>query len=344
MVNRSTKFSNDTGRLVIEMLEGWVMANPSRIALNSDGHVIRATPKAEGGVALVIGNGTGHEPAMVGFVGRGLMDLNVAGPVFAAPSAAELVKGILGADRGGGVLLCVSNHEGDVLAADLAIELLEDEADAPEVRVAVLGEDIGTAFEHRSQRRGGAGLLFVWKLLGAYAEGGHTLDECHALALRVADRCASLSATMTSGSHPVSGATLAEIPEGHVLLGSGVHGEGTNAVPLGSVDDLIRQMIDLLLADAVVGQSKRLALVVNNSGSLTGMELGIVARSARLELESRSIAVERTWFGRYATTQEAAGFVLALCAVDSEFLALYDAPADGPSWSYSPDLTRGSDE
>jgi len=101
MANRSDKFANDTNDLVSEMLEGWVMANPSRIALNANGHLTRATPKAAGKVALVIGNGSGHEPAMAGFVGSGLMDLNIAGPVFAAPSASEIAKGILGADRGG---------------------------------------------------------------------------------------------------------------------------------------------------------------------------------------------------------------------------------------------------
>jgi len=106
MANRSDKFANDTNDLVSEMLEGWVMANPSRIALNANGHLTRATPKAAGKVALVIGNGSGHEPAMAGFVGSGLMDLNIAGPVFAAPSASEIAKGILGADRGGGLQPC----------------------------------------------------------------------------------------------------------------------------------------------------------------------------------------------------------------------------------------------
>jgi len=72
---------------------------------------------------------------------------------------------------------------------------------------------------------------------------------------------------------------------------------------------------------------------VNNSGSLTGMELGIITRAARLELKQRQVEVQRTWFGRYATTQEAAGFVLALCVMDAEFLALYDAPADGACWT-----------
>jgi len=229
--------------------------------------------------------------------------------------------------------VAVSNHAGDVLAAELAVELLEDETKPPAVMAAILGEDVGTAFSGRAQRRGGAGLLFVWKLLGAYAEQDHTLEQCHGFALRVASQTASLSATMTSGSHPVSGAQLADIAPGHVIIGSGVHGEGTDATPLGSVDQLVAHMIEVLRSDPVIGQADQVALVVNNSGSLTDMELGIITRAACLELKKRHVNVQRTWFGRYATTQEAAGFVLALCAMDTEFLALYDAPADGAGWT-----------
>lgn len=330
MTTSRIKLVNDGDRIVDEMLDGWVMANPRIIARNADGHIERAVPKPKGNVALVIGNGTGHEPAMVGLVGQGLMDLNVPGPIFAAPSAGEIAKGIAAADRGAGVLLCVSNHEGDVLAAELAIEMIEDGGSGLEVEIAILGEDVGASVSQRHDRRGGAGLLFVWKMLGAFAERGHPLAACKAFAMDVASRSSSLSATLTSGSHPISGAQLADIPQGHVLVGSGVHGEGSDTREFRSVDTLVAEMMDVLLADA--GEDiRRVALMVNNAGSLTDMELAIVSRSAQLDLERRSISVERTWFGSYATTQESAGFVLAICALNDDLLALYDAPAFGSS-------------
>lgn len=331
MIAGRIKFVNGHDRIVEEMLDGWVMANPQIIARNADGHIARSTPKAPGNVALVIGNGTGHEPAMVGLVGQGLMDVNVPGPIFAAPSASEITKGVRAADRGAGVLLCVSNHEGDVLAAELAAETIDEDASGPDLRLAILGEDVGVSGADRSDRRGGAGLLFVWKMLGAYAERGHPLEECQRLAMDIASRSASMSATLTSGSHPVSGAQLAEIPEGHVLVGSGVHGEGSSTRAFVSVDDLVPTLIDALLAEAGLPATRRVVLMVNNAGSLTDMELAIITRSARLELERRSITVERTWFGTYATTQESAGFALAICDVDDELLELYDAPAFGAS-------------
>ena len=329
MIAGRMKFVNDRDKIVDEMLDGWVMAHKSIITRNADGHIARSTPKTQGRVALVIGNGTGHEPAMVGLVGPGLIDVNVPGPIFAAPSSSEIAKGIRTADRGAGVLLCVSNHEGDVLAAELAAEMVEEDGSGPSVEIAILGEDVGVAVAERGDRRGGAGLLFVWKMLGAYAEQGHDLKACALMARNIASRSASMSATLTSGSHPISGAELAEIPAGHVLVGSGVHGEGSATQEFVSVDDLVPGMIDQLLGRAGVDSAKRVALMVNNSGSLTDMELAIITRSAQRDLQSRSITVERTWFGTYATTQESAGFALAICDVNDELLDLYDAPAFG---------------
>jgi dihydroxyacetone kinase-like protein len=331
MIAGRIKFLNDHDKIVDEMLDGWVMANPEIIKRNADGHIARTTPKAEGNVALVIGNGTGHEPAMVGLVGPGLLDVNVPGPIFAAPSASEIAKGIRAADRGAGVLLCVSNHEGDVLAAELAAEIIDEDASGPDLKIAILGEDVGVSVSKRSDRRGGAGLLFVWKMLGAFAEQGHSLDDCTLMAIDIASKSASMSATLTSGSHPISGAQLAEIPEGYVLVGSGVHGEGSVTQEFVSVDKLVPSLIDALLGETGIPATGRVALMVNNSGSLTDMELAIISRSARLELERRSITVERTWFGAYATTQESAGFALAVCDVNEELLDLYDAPAFGAS-------------
>lgn len=334
--------SNHSGDPVKEMLEGWTMANPDVIALSSHGHVVRVEPKDENKVALVIGNGTGHEPAMVGFVGPGLMDLNVPGPIFAAPGGPEIAKGLMTAGRGAGVLLCVSNHAGDVLAADLAVELLEDAPSPPRVRTVILGEDLGSPVDNRADRRGGTGLLFVWKILGAYAEAGHDLDACAEFALQVVNRCASLSATFSAGHHPISGVALAEIPAGHVLIGSGVHGEGSDTVAFRSVDELVSLMLDRLLVDPVIAKATRLGLVVNNAGALTGMELAIVARSAMLGLGGRGVDVERRWFGSYATTQDTVGFALAVCAVDDVLLRYYDSPARAVSWTNGAAITGGA--
>jgi len=82
MSGRYKKLINKPEDIHTEMVEGYVAAYPDIICLDDDGLVVRATPKPAGKVGLVIGNGTGHEPAMIGWVGHGLFDVNVAGPLF----------------------------------------------------------------------------------------------------------------------------------------------------------------------------------------------------------------------------------------------------------------------
>ena len=45
-------------------------------------------------VLLFSGGGTGHEPAHVGFVGTGMLDVAVAGSIFASPSAAQVLAAL----------------------------------------------------------------------------------------------------------------------------------------------------------------------------------------------------------------------------------------------------------
>ncbi len=68
---RSKKLINKPEDILQEMLDGYVGAYNDIIQLDDDGLVLRTKPKAQGKVGLVIGNGTGHEPAMIGFVGAG---------------------------------------------------------------------------------------------------------------------------------------------------------------------------------------------------------------------------------------------------------------------------------
>ena len=171
MSARPVKLINQPEDIVGEMLEGFCAAYSHLVRLTDNGNVARALPKAAGKVALVIGCGSGHEPAMIGWVGQGLFDVNIAGQIFTAPGPERIVQGIREADRGGGVLVCVSHHAGDLMNAEMALELCELEG-IELVDMVVLYDDISSAPKgSESERRGTAGLFFVWKMLGAFCEG-----------------------------------------------------------------------------------------------------------------------------------------------------------------------------
>lgn len=328
MTSRTRRLVNDRGALVEEMLEGYVAANAHVIGLH-DGMVVRARRKSDGRVGLVIGNGSGHEPAMVGWVGFGLFDVNVPGPVFSSPGPARIVAGIREADRGAGVLLLVSSHAGDIMNASLAVP--EAEALGLTVRMVVLYDDVASAPKDRPEdRRGGPGLFFVWKIVGALAERGGTLDECAAMAARVRDDTRSISAAIGTVIHPVSGQPLGRAEDSELSVGMGVHGEAGTVIAIDATADAIAELLVARLVDDIdAAPGSRVGLLVNNSGSLTLMELSILYRGARRSLESRGVTVARSWIGSYATTLDQAGFSFAISVLDDEREALYDAPAQG---------------
>ena len=330
---RTRLFLNDPAHAVTEMLEGYTAAHSDIIGLSS-GLVVRSTPKPAGHVGVVIGNGSGHEPAMIGWVGEGLLDVNIPGPIFSSPGPGGITEGIAAADRGGGVLLLVSSHAGDIMNAQLAIEEAEDEG-IDDVEMVILYDDIASAPPERiTERRGGAGLFFVWKMVGAMAERGGSLEECTRIARKARDRTRSLSAAMGTVAHPVSGQPLGDPDDTSVAVGLGVHGEaGTRLGDDVGADQISQLMVGRLVEDADLAHGAQVGLLLNNGGSLTIMELSVLYRGARAELERRGIEVARSWIGPYATTLDMAGFAFAVCHLDEELTDLYDAPARGAGFT-----------
>lgn len=330
---RTRRFFNRPEDAVQEMLEGYAAAHADLIQL-VDGLIVRANPKPAGRVGVVIGNGSGHEPAMIGWVGEGLFDVNVPGPVFSSPGPVPIVAGIKAADRGAGVIVLVSSHAGDIMNASLAIEEAAD-AGIDDVEMVVLYDDIASApKDQRTDRRGGAGLFFVWKIVGALAEAGGTLDQCVAIAEKSRDRTRSLSAAFGTVAHPISGQPLGDPEDTALSVGMGVHGEpGTRLGADVEADEIAALMIGQLIEDAELEPGTSVGVLLNNGGSLTVMELSILYRGAAAALAGHGIDISRSWVGPYATTLDMAGFAFAICAFDEELLALYDAPARGAAFT-----------
>ena len=332
MTPRTRWFLNDPAAAVEEMLEGYAAVHRDKIRLEG-GMVVRARPKEEGKVGVVIGNGSGHEPAMIGWVGEGLLDVNVPGPIFSSPGPAAIARGIRAADRGAGALLLVSSHAGDIINAEMA--MAEAAATGVEAEMAVLYDDVASAPPERmEERRGGAGLFFAWKMIGAAAEEGRPLAECARVAEKVRANIRSISAAMGTVAHPVSGTPLGDPEQGALSVGMGVHGEpGTQVGEEVSADEIAELLTGRLADDLGLAAGDEAGTLLNNAGSLTLMELSVLHRGAAAALARRGAEAVRSWIGPYATTLDMTGFSLALCRMDEELLALYDAPADGAGFT-----------
>src|SRR5882724_6526419 len=122
------KFINRPENIVPELLEGLVLSHPRQIRLAGSNLVARAVPKSKSKVGVVTLGGSGHEPGLSGFVGDGMLDYSVAGEIFAAPGAPRCIEALrLAAAGGAGVLFIVLNHAGDVLSANITMEMAKRE-------------------------------------------------------------------------------------------------------------------------------------------------------------------------------------------------------------------------
>ena len=331
LVNDPRNFGND-------LIEGYVASWPRFLRRTPEGLVVRRRRKRRGQVGLVIGNGVGHEPAMMGLVGHGLFDVNVPGDLFAAPPAGAIVRGIRAADRGAGVLVCVSNHSGDVLTAEMALEMIE--GNGPACEMVVLGEDISSDDTDGSGRRGGPGLFFVWKCVGAAAEGGEDLESCARIASLACEQTRSLSATIRGTVNPATGQETVAVPEGSILVGTGVHGDGTGSlVEWCTARDLATLMVERLAPALGLDPGESCLTMINDAGALSVAEAALIHAGVLDELEKRGVRVVGSWIGRYATTLATAGLAVGLCKVNDELLRLWRAPCHAPalsSWGGGP--------
>ena len=92
-------------------------------------------------------------------------------------------------------------------------------------------------------------------------------------------------------------------------------------------DLLVETMLDKILADLPFQRGDEVALLINDLGSTTMMELLIVNRKVRQILREKGISVHDTAIGGYCTCQEMAGFSISLLKLDAELKKYYDLPA-----------------
>ena len=324
---RMKKFINDAKQLVPELLEGFTLAFPRHVKLSGPNAIGRATPKPAGKVRVVTLGGSGHEPGLSGFVGRGMLDTSVAGEIFAAPGAVKCIEALREACAGGeSALLIVLNHAGDVLAANIAMQAVERERLS--VKMVLTEEDIsGPA----GDRRGLVGCVAVYKVAGAAAENGAPLEKCVEVAQRMADNMRTLAVAVRTATHPATGQPIFELGDDEMEIGMGQHGEaGTGRMQLKSANETAEIMLEQLLTDLKVKDGEELLVMLNGAGATTLMELYLVYRRVAQVLEAKKIRLARSAIGEFITTQEQAGFQMMIARLDRELIELWDAPADTP--------------
>ncbi|KQO59783.1 dihydroxyacetone kinase family protein [Curtobacterium sp. Leaf261] len=329
-----TRLFNDPADFADEMVDGFVAANRHWVR-KVHGGVARSTTSPDGTVALVIGGGSGHYPAFGGLVGPGLAAGAAMGNLFASPSAQQVAAVARASDHGGGVLLSYGNYAGDVLNFDAAQRALE--ADDIEVRTVRVTDDIASApAAEAHKRRGIAGDLTVFKVAGAAAERGQSLDEVTAIAERANDRTRSFGVAFSGCSLPGADEPLFTVPEGRMAIGMGIHGErGIDESDVPTAAGLAELLVGRLLDELPEGVSVDGAHVVpilNGLGSVKYEELFVVYATVQRLLDEAGAVVVEPEVGELVTSFDMAGVSLTLFWPDAELEELWAAPADSPAY------------
>jgi dihydroxyacetone kinase len=324
------KILNDPERFVDEMLDGILAAHPRQLRRIGPRAIVRAAAPVAGTVAIVTGGGSGHLPVFMGYVGAGLLDGAAIGEVFASPSADQMLEVTEAVSAGSGVLYLYGNYGGDVLNFDLAAELAA--ASGIEVRTLLAADDVASAPPDQADRRRGiAGIFLLYKVAGAAAVGGASLDEVVAVTARAADGLRTMGVALSPCTIPAAGVPTFELPDGEMEIGMGIHGEpGVRRGALEPADRIADELVDTILGDREYPAGSRVAVLVNGLGATPKEELYILYRRVAARLAERRLTVHRVWVGEYATSLEMAGASVSLMAVDDELAGLLDAPVSTP--------------
>jgi dihydroxyacetone kinase len=320
------KLINDPSNVVDEMLEAFSAAHSEIVTLTSARVVARAK-RAEGKVGVAIGGGSGHEPAVLGYVGHGMADVAAVGNIFAAPSPDSIYESLVHADTGRGVVLIYGNYAGDVLNCRLAVARAKGAG--MDVRQVFVSDDVASAGpEEIEKRRGTAGDIIVWKVAGAAAEQGWDLDDVERVARKANAQTRSMGVALTSAELPGVDRPIFDTAPEEMNVGMGVHGEpGISREPLGSADEVGRLLADRVLDDLACPAGSGTALLVNGFGATPCIEQYLIYRAARAALLQRSLTVERSYVGEFITTLQMGGVSVTVSLLDDELRSLLGAPA-----------------
>lgn len=333
MSNNMQKIINDPSLVVDQMLEGFVKANSDLVSTTENERVLKyKNAPVKGKVGVVTGGGSGHKPAFVGYIGRNMVDAVAVGELFSSPPAQMFYDAIREADAGAGVAILYGNYAGDNMNVAMAVEQAED--DGIVVGKVVANDDVPSApSSDRSRRRGVAGEILMWKVGGAKAAMGGSLEEVLAVAQKAIDNTRSMGVGLSPCILPEVGHPNFTIEPGTMEVGIGHHGEpGIEVVPLESAEQIARRMCDVILTDLPFKSGDEVVVLVSGLGSTPLMEQYILYGEVEKILESKGIKVYKSLVGNYFTSLEMAGATLSVMRLDDELKECFDYEADAVSF------------
>ncbi|MFS0786056.1 dihydroxyacetone kinase subunit DhaK [Shouchella sp. 1P09AA] len=331
------KLVNDPDYVVDEMIEGYVKAFPQQIArVGKSGRALvsQAALDKEGKVGVVIGGGSGHEPAFMGYIGEGMADGVAVGNIFASPPPQPILEATEAVNKDVGMIYIYGNYAGDIMNFGMASDLADLEHDI-HVHSIVVRDDVASApASEKHKRRGIAGEFFITKVAGAASAKGDSVEEVVRKTTKANEWVRSMGVGLSPCSLPQTGQPSFHLEDNEMEIGLGHHGEpGIEKGPLATADEVTDRLVNDILADVELKNNDEVAVLVNGLGSTTHMELYIMFRRVEQRLSEIGIHIFKSYVGNYSTSLEMGGSSITIMKVDDELKECIQAPADCPMYA-----------
>ncbi len=322
---------NDRSHLIEDMIDGLVAAYGGSV--EKVGHVNAIVKKniKDGKIALLVGGGSGHEPIYHGLIGENMADAAAIGHIFASPNPDIIYQAAKACHRGNGILFVYGNYAGDNMNFDIASEMLADEG--IEVKTVRINDD--TATGDPESRRGISGLFFAVKIAGAVCAAVTNLDEAYRIVSKAVSRTRSMGTAFEPGTMLNTGKPTFTLAQDEIEIGMGIHGEpGVEVARIMPAHELVGIMLQRILDDLPYTAGDEVALLLNDLGSCTCMELLIALKSVSEILKQRDIKVVYTHIGKVSTTMDMKGFSISLMQLDDELKSYFFTNANSLAFDF----------
>ena len=322
---------NNPDFVVEDMLKGFVKTHKDIVSTTEDARVLKyKNAPVEGKVGIVTGGGSGHKPAFIGYIGENLCDAVAVGEIFSSPTAKAFLDAIKEADSGKGVACLYGNYAGDNMNVKMAMRKAKKLG--IEVKTVVANDDCASAPKTElEKRRGVAGEVLMWKVGGAKASMGGSLDEVIAVAQKAIDNTRSVGIGTAPCTIPAVGHPNFQIEDGKMEFGIGHHGEpGINVQDLKPAKDIARQMAKAVIDDMEPEEGSEVAVLMSGLGATPVMELYVLYDEVEAYLEEQGLSVYKVFIGDYVTSLDMNGAALTVLKLDDELKELLDHEAKSP--------------
>ena len=318
------KIINDPSNFVEESIDGLIKSHPDIYSIAKDNNrVVTRAKKSSNKVGIVTGGGSGHLPVFTGYIGKGFLDACAVGSVFASPSVDQMFSAIKNANNGNGVLCIIGNYGGDVMNFEMACEMAE--AEGIKTKKVIVADDIASAkISEKEKRRGIAGMIFVFKIAGAIAETGVSLDDVFKTATEANNNIRTLGVAMSPCILPEAGKPTFQIGDDEIEIGMGIHGEpGIKREKLKPANDLVDDLYKRIIEDSGIKSNDHIAIMINSLGATPLEELYIISKRVNENLLNSKIKNIKTFVGRYATSMEMAGMSITTLKLNDNLKKIF---------------------